>query len=389
MPSRDVLLERMPAPRRVLSECALLLTLIFGPPYVLGALPPQWSAYGLPAAFLFWAAWAVVLTRRRWPAACASAAAVAAVLWSTTVGAPSVPPRLGVQTTDRAGCAQVTGTIAGTPADGTLRAGDCITAIGGAALDRQAPTADLRARLADPLRLPPGATALVVTRHDAPAQLSVTLGPVVRGPQLRGADLPWLLFRSLAALVLIAALLSADGQSLRHIGLDAPRLPRELLYGVPALAGAYAVHIAVAVPVSAVMMLLRRTSQEMAQRMGAIQGVVNDVSFWALVPALVVLAAFEEVLFRGFLVPRVRALSGRWWIAVLAVQLAFGFGHLYEGVFAALQTAMLGVYFAVVFLWRVHLGAAIAAHAGFNTVSFALLWFLQRSGLLETLPSLR
>ena len=50
---------------------------------------------------------------------------------------------------------------------------------------------------------------------------------------------------------------------------------------------------------------------------------------------------------------------------------------------------MLGVYFSVVFLWRLHLGSVIAAHAAFNAIMFALVLFIQRSGVLEKLPSLK
>jgi membrane protease YdiL (CAAX protease family) len=101
---------------------------------------------------------------------------------------------------------------------------------------------------------------------------------------------------------------------------------------------------------------------------------------------LVVLAALEEIVFRGFLLPRARLLTGRWWLAVGLVQILFGLGHVYEGWLAVLQTTMLGIYFSVVFLWRVHLGAVIVAHTAFNAIMFALVLFVQRSGLLEKLP---
>ena len=389
MPSHEVLFERMPARGRVLSESLLVVTLFFLPARVVSALPERWAWHALAAALLLWGGWALALTRRGRVTAVAAVAGVAAMLWSTTVRAPRAPPRLGVETADRPGCAGVTRTIAGSPAEGRIRPGDCITAMARIPVDAAAPSADLRARLNDPKRQPAGATVVAVIRDGAPLDVEVLLGSVPDGPQLGGSDLPWLILRSLAALAIVAALLAADGQSARNIGLDPARLPRELLYGVPVLGGAFAVHLAVAVPVAASLSILGRAQGEMAQRVGALQGLATEVHMWQLVPALVVLAALEEVVFRGFLLPRVRRLVGHWLLAVAVVQLLFGLGHLYEGAFAVVQTMMLGVYFSVVFLWRVHLGAVISAHTAFNAIMFALVLLLQRSGLLEKLQALR
>jgi membrane protease YdiL (CAAX protease family)/membrane protein implicated in regulation of membrane protease activity len=387
MPSHEVLFERMPARSRLLWECLLVITLFFLPATLL-AMPGAGIWYALGAGFVGWGAWALALTYRRPLAALAAVAGVAAMLWSTTVRAPQTPPRLGIQPRDRDGCAEVTHTIAGTPADGRLQPGDCITAVAGAPLDRAAPSADLLSRLRDETKLPAGPTRLSVTRGGVSSSVELRLGRAPRGPRLTGSDLPWLVLRSLAALALVGALLIADGQSERNIGLDLRRFPREILWGAPALAGAFATHLAVTIPIGLAMQLLGGLSEQTSDRMGALQGLA-EVRALHLLPALVVLATLEEIVFRGFLLPRARSLTGRWWLAVGLVQLLFGLGHIYEGPLAVVQTTMLGVYFSVVFLWRVHLGAVIAAHTAFNAIMFALVLFIQRSGLLEKLPALK
>jgi membrane protease YdiL (CAAX protease family) len=387
MPSHDVLFERMPARPRLLLECLLVITLFFLPAALL-VMPAAGLWYALGAGFVGCGAWALALTYRRPLAALAAVAGVAVMLWSTTVRAPQPRLRLGIQPRDRDGCAEVTRTIPGTPADGRLRPGDCIGAVAGAPLDRAAPSADLVSRLRDETRLPPGPTRLTVTRGRASSDVEITLGRAPHGPRLTGSDLPWLVLRSLAALALVGALLMADGQSARNIGLDVARFPRELLWGAPALAGAFATHLAVAIPIGVVIQLRGGFNEQALERMGALQGLAA-VRAVQLLPALVVLAALEEVVFRGFLLPRARCLTGRWWLALGLVQLLFGMGHVYEGPLAVVQTMMLGVYFSVVFLWRVHLGAVIVAHAAFNAIMFALVLFIQRSGLLEKLPALK
>ena len=384
MPSHEALFERMPARPRVLSECLLVVTLFFLPATLL-VMPGPGMWYALGAGLVGWGAWALALTYRRPLAAAAAVLGVAAMLWSTTVRAPQLPPRLGIQPRDHDGCAEVTRVITGTPAEGRLREGDCITAVAGAPLDRTKPSADLLSRLRDDGKLRAGRTRFTLTRGGAPSDVEITLGPVPRGPRLTGSDLPWLVLRSLAALALVGALLMADGQSEHSIGLDLPRFPRELLWGVPALAGAFATHLAVAIPIGVLTQLTGGFNEQASERIGALRGLA-EVQAWQLLPALVVLAALEEVVFRGFLLPRTRTLTGRWWLAVGVVQLLFGLGHVYEGTLAVVQTMMLGVYFSVVFLWRVHLGAVIAAHTAFNAIMFALVLFIQRSGLVEKLP---
>jgi uncharacterized protein len=197
--------------------------------------------------------------------------------------------------------------------------------------------------------------------------------------------LGWLLVRSVGVLAVIAAFVDADGQSARHIGLERARLPRELLWGGPVLAATLVVHTAVTVPIALALSGTAFLKAETTQRLGALTGLMAEVPLWRFALSMVVLAAFEEVVFRGFLLPRLRHLTGRWWLAVLAAQGLFGIGHLYEGALAVIQTAVLGVCFSAAFLWRAHLGSAIAAHAAFNTLVFTLVAFLQRSGLLEKL----
>jgi membrane protease YdiL (CAAX protease family) len=381
----DVLLDRMPSRGRVLSECALVLTLLLVPGLARNAAPEAWSWYVLGGAGVLWGGWALALTARRGLAALVAVAGTAIAIWTAGVEVPKLPPRLGVQLADREGSAEVTSVTSATPADGRLRAGDRILAVADQLLDPKVPSADLRARLADEKRTPPGPTRLTIARGGSKQEVTVPLGRIPRGPQLSASLLGWLVARSVAVLVIIAAVLYVDGQSARHIGLEPSRLGRELLYGAPVLMGTLVVHISLSVPIGLLLSKTAFLSRETSQRVAALQGLVADVKLWQFALAMIVLAGFEEIVFRGFLLPRSRHLVGRWWLAVLVVQVLFGLGHLYEGALAVLQTTVLGVCFSLAFLWRGHLGSAIAAHAAFNTLVFTLLVALQRSGLLERL----
>ncbi|MGH7322398.1 MAG: CPBP family glutamic-type intramembrane protease, partial [Candidatus Rokuibacteriota bacterium] len=302
---------------------------------------------------------------------------------ATAVERPPVPARLGVEVVDRDGHAEVTQVVAGSAADGTLRAGDRITAVAHKPLDVSRPAQDLRARLRDEGQVPKGETVFTVVRAGATEELTVRLPRMPRGPALRGADLPRILLRALAVLLLVGALLLTDGQSAYHIGLARDGFLREALLGVPVLLGTLAVHLSVTIPIALALSRTDFASREASQRVVALGGLAGDVSLWQFALSMVVVAVFEEGLFRGFLLPRVRHLTGRWALAVALVPLLFGLGHLYEGVLAVAQAAVLGLCFSIAFLWRGHLASAVVAHAAFNTLMFTLLVALQRSGFLE------
>ncbi len=89
------------------------------------------------------------------------------------------------------------------------------------------------------------------------------------------------------------------------------------------------------------------------------QGTANFVLAIALV---VVVAIAEETLFRGYLLLRLGAVtrSAPW--AVVLSSVLFGFGHGYEGVRGMLTVGAVGLFLAVVYLWRKSIIAPVVMH---------------------------
>jgi membrane protease YdiL (CAAX protease family) len=88
-------------------------------------------------------------------------------------------------------------------------------------------------------------------------------------------------------------------------------------------------------------------------------------------PVLLIAAAFEELVFRGFMTARIHDVTGKKWIAVLLPAVVFGSLHLYQGTFEAVGITVYGVVFGIMFLeWR-RLKALILAHFAFNVWAFA------------------
>ncbi len=90
-------------------------------------------------------------------------------------------------------------------------------------------------------------------------------------------------------------------------------------------------------------------------------------------PAAVLLALSagicEEVVFRGFLLTRLRELTGSTGLALFATSTAFGLIHVYDSGWHALHAGVLGLILGIATLGSRNLFPAILAHAGWN-----LLW---------------
>ncbi len=381
------LLEGVPAGPRALSEVGFVLALVFGPATV-AALAPRWPWLRV-LALVALALWAALLVRP-WRARSGAVlvgllVSVALAVWAT----PQRGPRLGAQLEDDGGAARVERVVAGLAADGALQPGDRVLGLNGERLDEKAPTKDLTERLGSNERVPPGRATFLVERDGRALEVQVLLPEAPPKGVDRGV-LAWSLLKDLALLGVVAALLWVNRQAPASIGLGRAGWARELALGVPVMIATLVVHVTVTVPIAVAVSLFGKSfaTSEASQRVDALQGLTVDTPVWQFALAMVVVATFEEVVFRGFLLPRVRQLTGRWWLAVLLVTAAFGLGHLYEGTLAVAQTMVLGVCFSVAFLWRGHLGSVIVAHGLFNTAMFSLMVGLQRSGLLDKLKEL-
>lgn len=103
----------------------------------------------------------------------------------------------------------------------------------------------------------------------------------------------------------------------------------------------------------------------------------------ALIQTLVVVwitAAFaEEVVYRGFLLPRLERLfgGGRWAMvaAIVAGAVGFGFLHLYQGVAGVIVTGWTGIALGTLYVMNGrNIWAAVLAHGLTHLISFTMLY---------------
>lgn len=123
-----------------------------------------------------------------------------------------------------------------------------------------------------------------------------------------------------------------------------------------------------------VMLASPGTLEQHHARLGEVAGfLVGGLPFLAIAAAMLFVAAYEELLARGFLLQRSRLLIAGIWGPVLLSSLLFGLGHGYQGWIGIAQTALVGAILARATLYWGTLWPAIIAHAVLNTVALSIL----------------
>lgn len=86
----------------------------------------------------------------------------------------------------------------------------------------------------------------------------------------------------------------------------------------------------------------------------------TEGAIWILLSAGAALS--EEIAFRGYLITRLKVLSGSYWTGALLGSAAFALGHLYQGSGGVLLTFIYGMLFSGLFIARKSVFPCIIAH---------------------------
>lgn len=89
----------------------------------------------------------------------------------------------------------------------------------------------------------------------------------------------------------------------------------------------------------------------------------------------------KEEVQRAFILVRFERYLGGAHIGLLCWSLAFGWGHVIQGVDSAVGAGLLGLWWGLLFLWRRKLTAPILSHALFDIITLTIFWnFLRHAG---------
>ncbi len=177
----------------------------------------------------------------------------------------------------------------------------------------------------------------------------------------------------LLALLLVWFILHKDGQSLRSIGFHGKNLFAELGVCVAALMAIYFALMVVAAVFFVVHLLWPQVTETTISDRYKLIELFPTLRWYLLLPFCVFVGFYEELLFRGFLLDRLRIALGSWRMAVPASALIFAFGHLYEGPLAVLQIFLMGLILAAIYARRGSIVGIALAHAVFNAINLSIM----------------
>ncbi|MDO8630302.1 MAG: type II CAAX endopeptidase family protein [Phycisphaerales bacterium] len=186
--------------------------------------------------------------------------------------------------------------------------------------------------------------------------------------------IPSLVWRAALAVTVIGCIVRRRGGSARSVGVTSGNLPLDFLIAIGTALAAGLVISIVILTLSfffpAVYTQLQNNSQRIMDRVPRISPAVI-----ALVTLLV--GFWEELVFRGFLMPRLRRATGSWAIAVLLSTAVFAALHMIDQVPAALVlVTVLSLTLSLVTIWRRSIVPAVVAHALLDFAMFLQLYYL-------------
>ena len=196
-------------------------------------------------------------------------------------------------------------------------------------------------------------------------------------PELRRfVVVPMLFVSAIATRVVVGAILRHRRQPWASVGLTRKGMGSSVLVGLGATGAAYLL-------IGAALLVMTLFSPSVMEKMNK-----NATNLISVIPkmspavlALVSLAVgyYEELLFRGFLMTRLRRCTGGWIPAVVLTTALFTSLHASVQIGPALIfISILSIVLSVVTIWRRSLVPAIVTHTTFDFSQFLLLYFTSR-----------
>jgi membrane protease YdiL (CAAX protease family) len=164
----------------------------------------------------------------------------------------------------------------------------------------------------------------------------------------------------------IVLFLRAHGESPRDVFLGSAPVWREAQRGLPLTLVALTLAFVVMLGIQQVAPWLHTVEHNPLQDLVQTK---RDAMLFAVV--VVVAGGVREELQRAFLLRRFERWLGGARVGIVVTSIAFGAGHLLQGADAAIATALLGAFWAVVYIRRRSAVASVVSHAGFNLLQLA------------------
>jgi membrane protease YdiL (CAAX protease family) len=234
-------------------------------------------------------------------------------------------------------------------------------------------------------REPPGYPDVPMSRRAAIVDIAILFGAMLGfGILAEVIDLPGILddrwpeggrfvfvpLNGVLCLTVLAWLLRHRRQGAATIGLGRARVGRILLIALATvplcyLAGAISNALFIATSSSGVV--------GFAKERGEFINVVSVIPLGWVVPLSIFAGVYEDIVFRGFLITRLQALSRSRAVPVIVSSLIFGALHFTQGLPGMCQTAFVGAVLAIVAVRSRSIWPCMLAHAAVDTISLLVV----------------
>ena len=204
-------------------------------------------------------------------------------------------------------------------------------------------------------------------------------------PLRQGSPMVSALLLGLVMLFAVRSVVRRDVAWRGSLGLGYQPVGAAVGWSLLGFVGTYVMNIAVSLGYLASRGSLAAQAAERVHWMG----VLADVPAVAILPLAAFVAVWEEMVFRGFVLGRLRAALPaadtrgarlrRDALAVLLCALCFGAGHGYQGALGLLQTTTAGIALGALAVWRRRIWPAIGAHFAIDAFGLVALKVLKRA----------
>lgn len=189
----------------------------------------------------------------------------------------------------------------------------------------------------------------------------------------RSIIIPVISVRAVAAIFFIWAILRYRQQKFSTIGMEKKNIGYHILIGIvatPVVAGIIIFTMKIVMFLSPEWLMLM---EENANRIKDMVPILHPV--YAALLSLIV-AVYEELIFRGFLLSRIRRLTQNWTWAVILTTILFTSLHAFDQTAPALiMVTLLSLSFSLMTIWRRSLWPAIITHALWDWSQFLILYY--------------
>lgn len=194
-------------------------------------------------------------------------------------------------------------------------------------------------------------------------------GDLADGEHIAASDaLILTLFMGLGLIGVVIAIVKLMGGTVASIGLTKRSLGMNLLLGPPVAIASY---LAFLICAGMLQFVWPEGFRQLGENPERIKDMVPDSGFVPLMLLMLGIGLYEEVVFRGFLLTRIRRLTRSWTLAILITSLGFAAMHIgnspgSQTMATAIPLFAVAVLWSLVTVWRRSVVVSIVGHALFN-----------------------